>query len=105
MARSGNKHHYRPRASAAVPRGVSKRGWILAALGAVAVTAALYVLLKGASPAPLQPAFREPDPVASPGPITGWTERALAVTRLFHRVYTPCWEGAYGAIGTLTFSR
>ena len=28
-----------------------------------------------------------------------WIERAFAVTRLFHQVYTPCWEGAYGALG------
>jgi len=28
-----------------------------------------------------------------------WITRAEAVTALFHRVYTPCWEGAYGAIG------
>jgi hypothetical protein len=32
-------------------------------------------------------------------PIEGWTARALAVSRTFHRVYTPCWEGAYGALG------
>ncbi len=28
-----------------------------------------------------------------------WVQRALAVTAKFHRVYTPCWEGAYGALG------
>ncbi len=28
-----------------------------------------------------------------------WITRAEAVTTLFHYVYTPCWEGAYGAIG------
>ena len=28
-----------------------------------------------------------------------WIRRAFAVTAQFHRVYTPCWEGAYGAIG------
>ena len=28
-----------------------------------------------------------------------WVERSFAVTRLFHQVYTPCWEGAYGALG------
>ena len=28
-----------------------------------------------------------------------WLERSLAVTGLFHDVYTPCWEGAYGALG------
>ena len=28
-----------------------------------------------------------------------WLERAYLVGELFHQVYTPCWEGAYGAIG------
>jgi hypothetical protein len=28
-----------------------------------------------------------------------WIERAGMVSDLFHVVYTPCWEGAYGAIG------
>ncbi len=28
-----------------------------------------------------------------------WIDRALAVSTTFHKVYTPCWEGAYGAIG------
>jgi len=28
-----------------------------------------------------------------------WIERAKAVDERFHSVYTPCWEGAYGAIG------
>ncbi len=31
--------------------------------------------------------------------VKSWRDRALAVTSLFHTVYTPCWEGAYGAIG------
>ncbi len=26
-------------------------------------------------------------------------DRALMVSHRFHDVYTPCWEGAYGAIG------
>ncbi|MBP1647852.1 MAG: hypothetical protein H6Q30_1297 [Bacteroidetes bacterium] len=41
--------------------------------------------------------------VATPqSPLEGpdsWIDRARAVTALFHEVYTPCWEGAYGAIG------
>jgi hypothetical protein len=28
-----------------------------------------------------------------------WISRARAVSHRFHDVYTPCWEGAYGAIG------
>ncbi len=36
---------------------------------------------------------------SAPERLDSWTDRALAVTALFHTVYTPCWEGAYGAIG------
>jgi hypothetical protein len=28
-----------------------------------------------------------------------WIERARSIDELYHIVYTPCWEGAYGAIG------
>jgi hypothetical protein len=39
-------------------------------------------------------------PAAAAGPaVTGWTERARLVSEAFRRVYTPCWEGAYGAFG------
>lgn len=34
-----------------------------------------------------------------PKPIEKWIVRAKAVDEQFHTVYTPCWEGAYGAIG------
>src|SRR5258708_30302564 len=32
-------------------------------------------------------------------PTEKWLQRAYDVDELFHDVYTPCWEGAYGAIG------
>ncbi len=32
-------------------------------------------------------------------PTEKWLQRAYMVDALFHEVYTPCWEGAYGAIG------
>ncbi|MBI5215567.1 MAG: hypothetical protein HY960_07415 [Ignavibacteriae bacterium] len=36
----------------------------------------------------------------NPKPQTDiWLERAKLVSVRFHQVYTPCWEGAYGAIG------
>ena len=35
----------------------------------------------------------------SAAPAREWVKRAYAVDALFHSVYTPCWEGAYGAIG------
>jgi hypothetical protein len=41
-----------------------------------------------------------PAPVASVyRPTEKWLQRAYAIDLLFHQVYTPCWEGAYGAIG------
>ena len=32
-------------------------------------------------------------------PTEKWLQRAYAIDQLFHYVYTPCWEGANGAIG------
>jgi hypothetical protein len=61
--------------------------------------AVLYFLLRDPSHSPPQPPVRRTEISQSPADIVGWTERGLAVSRLFHQVYTPCWEGAYGAIG------
>jgi hypothetical protein len=61
--------------------------------------AVLYFLLRDPSHSPPQPPLRRTETTKAPADIVGWTERALAVSRLFHQVYTPCWEGAYGAIG------
>ncbi len=36
---------------------------------------------------------------SQPRPVDLWVDRAFLVTRLFHDVYTPGWEGAYGALG------
>ena len=59
----------------------------------------LYVLLRNPSPPTPQPSLQLADTPRTPVNITGWTERAVAVSNQFHKVYTPCWEGAYGAIG------
>lgn len=40
-----------------------------------------------------------PGSPGQPRKPVGWIERTRAVSALFHKVYTPCWEGAYGAIG------
>src|SRR5262249_42036442 len=32
-------------------------------------------------------------------PAEKWLQRAYEIDSLYHVVYTPCWEGAYGAIG------
>ena len=69
-------------------------------VGGVAVLAPVRF---GRGPAPRQ------DAVAATGASGGsapryqptelWLQRAYRVDRLFHQVYTPGWEGAYGALG------
>jgi hypothetical protein len=53
-------------------------------------TAVLYFLLRDPSHSPPQPPVRRTEISQSPADIVGWTERGLAVSRLFHQVYTPC---------------
>lgn len=72
---------------------------ILFGLGLTLAAAVLFFLLRSRTPAPEQRGPQDGQPSHSPAEIAGWTDRAVAVSRLFHRVYTPCWEGAYGAIG------
>ncbi len=59
----------------------------------------LYILLRNPSPPSPQPIFQKAETSPAAESLAGWTDRAIAVSRLFHKVYTPCWEGAYGAIG------
>jgi len=76
---------------------------ILAAVVLLAV--AYFVLREGDNPVSRFLSASRPSPADSPRPaaetdtVRGWTERAALVSRQFHRVYTPCWEGAYGAVG------
>ena len=74
-------------------------GRILTVVLIVCVAGTAYIFLRNPDP----PAARPPLPVneasRAPVDITGWTGRAVAVSNRFHKVYTPCWEGAYGAIG------
>lgn len=65
---------------------------VLTATGLLACVIAL-LLLTSKHPPSLPGASRQQSE------LIGWTARARAVSALFHRVYTPCWEGAYGAIG------
>ena len=45
------------------------------------------------------PAAKRTAPRSSYHPTEKWLQRAYAIDDLFHDVYTPCWEGANGAIG------
>jgi len=70
------------------------------AAGALIIAAIVYLLVRSLSPPPPTPSH----PVAQqtlPHAIVGgkWVQRALAIDREFRTVFTPCWEGAYGAIG------
>jgi hypothetical protein len=99
MSRSTKKRHPSLKSvSERKPAGAGQ-GKLLMVLLVLFVAGALYFLLRHPSPSPTQPPPRSTETTQTPANITGWTERALAVSRLFHRVYTACWEGAYGAIG------
>jgi hypothetical protein len=69
--------------------------WLLAG-GGVLVLAVVFVLLlkPAANHQPLMVTHQ-----AAPQRLDSWIDRARAVSAKFHEVYTPCWEGAYGAIG------
>jgi hypothetical protein len=93
------KHHPGGAARPSHPRPTAGNRWLPYVLaGAVLITAAWYWFGRSTPTAP-RPAPRTQTASEAAVEITGWTERAQAVSRLFHRVYTPCWEGAYGAIG------
>ena len=57
----------------------------------------------GSAPAPrhdaVGPAGAPVSNVSPYHPTELWLQRAYLVGRLFHQVYTPGWEGAYGALG------
>jgi hypothetical protein len=64
--------------------------------------AALLLVVAIRIPSPPPPSGREsahPPAATVYRPTEKWLQRAYAIDVLFHQVYTPCWEGAYGAIG------
>ncbi len=70
------------------------------AIGTVVVVAAVYLLSRENTPGPVTTRQTSVGlPSATMPDLNGWIERSVAVSRRFHTVYTPCWEGAYGAIG------
>jgi len=67
---------------------------------AAALAAAVALILYLSSPPSVPPTTGSTSPrQAGSDTLVTWGKRALAVSAQFHRVYTPCWEGAYGALG------
>ena len=97
MTGTRNRKHKQPppptRASRRVPPAFF--------LAALIIVVAIVLLLSNRSDQPSAPERLEKASAVSQNSsaLTTWRERAFAVTSLFHIVYTPCWEGAYGAIG------
>ncbi|HTR98114.1 MAG TPA: hypothetical protein VML00_00110 [Bacteroidota bacterium] len=76
----------------------------ISAIALLLVGVLLFVAIRIPTPvgkpaAPGQPPRGDGAAAALARPKEKWLARAYAVDDLFHRVYTPCWEGAYGAIG------
>jgi len=82
-----------------------RRSPVLIRAGIVAVALVLAAVLAVVAiriPSPVAPAGGKSAPPPAPRvyrPSEKWLQRAYAIGVLFHQVYTPCWEGAYGAIG------
>lgn len=75
-----------------------------ALLVAAAIVAAVAIYTAVNSPqspeeSPKTPVTASPDTRSTYRPSEQWLQRAYAIDELFHYVYTPCWEGANGAIG------
>jgi hypothetical protein len=100
MSRSKKEKRHLSQSPVPAKKPASAGLWrLLVILVALLGAGSLYFLSRGPSPSSRQPSRESPGTTQTPAIITGWTERALAVSRLFHQVYTACWEGAYGAIG------
>lgn len=77
------------------PQQRVRASWILAAAGFVVVALLAYVFLQKHDAELPNVAVRP----AAYQPTELWLQRAYAIGALYRRVYTPGWEGAYGAIG------
>lgn len=98
---SGSKGKHRP-----TPTGKNRTMIYGLLVGAVIVILGVVLLgparLLGPSPErdePANGADTSHGTVSRYRPTGLWLERAYRVDRLFHQVYTPGWEGAYGALG------
>jgi hypothetical protein len=89
------------------PPGRKRRLPVLAVVIAASLCIVIVVILVSRSPEKptAQPAGTSVQGVGGQAPRQGykptrlWLQRAYLVDRLYHQVYTPGWEGAYGALG------
>ena len=95
------KHHKKQsRQQTSVATTKTSRTTIVASLVVTLafVGAALFFYSRNGAPASAEdPSSIQPAQSYQPSEL--WLQRAYAVDKLFHRIYTPGWEGAYGAIG------
>jgi hypothetical protein len=75
------------------------RGGIVVVAVLLAATLVFVAVRIPAPPAPSGIINAPPHAASLYRPTEKWLQRAYAIDVLFHQVYTPCWEGAYGAIG------
>jgi hypothetical protein len=94
---SKKTHQHEARSAPASPPRRLRKVILYTVVPAIAVT--LYLLLHIGPESPHATPNEQAAVQQAPPDIAGWPDRARAVSALFHRVYTPCWEGAYGAIG------
>lgn len=96
------KHQYTKTGAHVPPRTrriTPARGGLIA-VSVVLAFVLLVVAIRIPSPlSPLRSRAASPRTVPAYRPTEKWVQRAYAIDVLFHQVYTPCWEGAYGAIG------
>lgn len=103
MTRHKRKHHEE---TTSPPSGGYKRLKLVLIGGVIAVPLILYLTLRQPSnptsdgrtgiTSPTRTATIDRQDTSAPAV---WIQRTKAIDALFHIVYTPCWEGAYGAIG------
>ncbi len=95
------KRHNRVPAQPSPPPQKTFSLFTVAILAAVALVAGYLLFSRDGAPppSPSRPSSPSGPSSTAPADLQRWRDRALAVTSLFHAVYTPCWEGAYGAIG------
>ena len=102
---SHHKSGHRPNKHAAQPpRKTSAKSVVVIIVAVVIVALILYrVVRQGQSrthnTSSLAPPTTPVETRDSYHPMEKWLQRAYAIDQLFHYVYTPCWEGANGAIG------